>query len=146
MHKYQKRHTTLHQFSRKLSSLFVAFSVYSSTALNHRINSTIFCSLLAPVQKHTLHLITVLVESTYADGLCLHESIGISGFRAQKRLKKMRALISAPPSSPLHFITLKGFKSKKFLPYHIILASAVQHIKLTRSAVLFPKVTVQIRV
>lgn len=58
----------------------------------------------------------------------------------------MRALMSTPPSSPLHFITLKGFKSKKFLPHHIILASAVQHIKLTRSAVLFPKVTVQIRI
>lgn len=40
----------------------------------------------------------------------------------------MRALLSAPPSSPLHFITLKGFKSKKFLPHHIILASAVQQI------------------
>lgn len=124
----------------------VALSVYSSTALNHRISSIIFHSILALVQKHTLHLITVLVDSTYADGLCLHESTGISGLRAQKRLKKMRALMSAPPSSPLHFITLKGFKSKKFLPHHIILASAVQQIKLTHFAVLFPKVTVQIRV
>jgi len=53
----------------------------------------------------------------------------------------MRALMSAPPSSPLRFITLKGFKSKKFLPHHIILASAVQQIKLAHFLVLFPKVT-----
>lgn len=52
--------------------------------------------------------------------------------------------MSAPPSSPLHFITLKGFKSKKFLPHHIILASAVQQIKLAYFTVLFPKETVQI--
>lgn len=46
----------------------------------------------------------------------------------------MRVLMSAPPSSPLHVITLKGFQSKKFLPHHIILASAVQQIKLTHFA------------
>lgn len=44
--------------------------------------------------------------------------------------------MSAPPSSSLHVITLKGFKSKKFLPHHIILASAVQQIKLTHFAVI----------
>lgn len=105
-------------------SSLAAFSVYSSVALNHRINSIIFCSHLALIQKHTLYLIIVLVESTYEDRLCLHESTAISGFRALKRLKNLRALMSAPPSSPLHVI-MKGFKSKKFLPHHIILASAV---------------------
>lgn len=112
MHKYQKR------FSCELSSLFVAFSVYSSTALNHRINSIIFRSILALVQKHILHLITVLEESIYIDRLFLYESTGISGFRAQKRLKKWGHFCQ--PLLPLPCISShwKGLKVKN--SFHFI--------------------------